>query len=252
MYLSLNFSFFLFLFFSFFHFFLLFLLFGSVFLSFTLSPSTFFFLSFFSFLSFIDFLSSPVLHIFRLTLLLFLPSFLSLYFCLFCHFLPLSYSFFSDLLFLSFSFFLFLALPSSFLLFSDFHFLSFFLFLFFLLCLSLSCSFLLTFSFYLSFCFSFFLCLLISYSFFLTFSFLPVSLSYSTFLFFFFVFFFSIIPESTCERKETVDIDILVTSRNGDRKIMQSIRITSTPPTTYKNKEVEPFQLVQMNIYRSI
>ena len=35
------------------------------------------------------------------------------------------------------------------------------------------------------------------------------------------------IPESSCERKETVDIDILVTSRNGDRKIMQSIRITS-------------------------
>ena len=30
-------------------------------------------------------------------------------------------------------------------------------------------------------------------------------------------------------RKETVDIDILVTSRNGDRTIMQSIRITSRP-----------------------
>ena len=33
------------------------------------------------------------------------------------------------------------------------------------------------------------------------------------------------IPESSCARKETVDIDILVISRNGDRKIMQSIRI---------------------------
>ena len=33
-------------------------------------------------------------------------------------------------------------------------------------------------------------------------------------------------------RKETVDIDILVTSRNGDRIIMQSIRITSKPPST--------------------
>ena len=32
-------------------------------------------------------------------------------------------------------------------------------------------------------------------------------------------------------RKETVDIDILVTSRNGDRKIMQSIRIMSRPPS---------------------
>ena len=39
-----------------------------------------------------------------------------------------------------------------------------------------------------------------------------------------------IIPESGCARKETVDIDILVTSRNGNRKIMQSIRITSRSP----------------------
>ena len=31
-------------------------------------------------------------------------------------------------------------------------------------------------------------------------------------------------------RKETVDIDILVTSRNGDREIMQSMRIMSRPP----------------------
>ena len=36
------------------------------------------------------------------------------------------------------------------------------------------------------------------------------------------------IPEFSRARKETVDI--LVTSRNGDRKIMQSIRITSRPP----------------------
>ena len=35
------------------------------------------------------------------------------------------------------------------------------------------------------------------------------------------------IPESSCARKETVDIDILVTSRNGGRKIMQSVRIAS-------------------------
>ena len=39
------------------------------------------------------------------------------------------------------------------------------------------------------------------------------------------------IPESSCVKKETVDIDILVTSRNGDRKIMQFIGITSRPPT---------------------
>ena len=31
------------------------------------------------------------------------------------------------------------------------------------------------------------------------------------------------IPEFNCARKETADIDILVTSRNGHRKIMQSI-----------------------------
>ena len=37
------------------------------------------------------------------------------------------------------------------------------------------------------------------------------------------------IPESSCARKQTVDIDILVTSRNGDRIFMQSIRTTSRP-----------------------
>ena len=39
------------------------------------------------------------------------------------------------------------------------------------------------------------------------------------------------IPEFSYAQKETVDIDILVTSRNGDRKIMQSIRIMSRPPS---------------------
>ena len=39
------------------------------------------------------------------------------------------------------------------------------------------------------------------------------------------------ISESSCARKETVDIDILETSSNGHRKIMQSIRITSRPPS---------------------
>ena len=32
-------------------------------------------------------------------------------------------------------------------------------------------------------------------------------------------------------RKETADIDILITSRNGDRKAMQPIRITRGPAT---------------------
>ena len=46
------------------------------------------------------------------------------------------------------------------------------------------------------------------------------------------VFYRQRIPEPSCGRKETVDIDILVTFRNGDRKIMQSIRITSRPTFT--------------------
>ena len=39
------------------------------------------------------------------------------------------------------------------------------------------------------------------------------------------------VPESSCKRKQTVDKDILVTSRNDERKIMQPIRITSRPPS---------------------
>ena len=43
-------------------------------------------------------------------------------------------------------------------------------------------------------------------------------------------------PESSCVRKETVDINIVVTSRNGDRKIMQSIRIASRPPSRKRKR----------------
>ena len=39
------------------------------------------------------------------------------------------------------------------------------------------------------------------------------------------------IPESSCARKETVDIDILVTSGNIDRKTMHSIRRKCRPPS---------------------
>ena len=38
------------------------------------------------------------------------------------------------------------------------------------------------------------------------------------------------IPQFGCARKETVDIDIVVTSMNGERKIMQSIKITRRLP----------------------
>ena len=57
------------------------------------------------------------------------------------------------------------------------------------------------------------------------------------------------IPEPSCARKETVDIDILVRSRNAERKIMQSIK--NYKQTSHKNKEVEPVEPVQINIYKS-
>ena len=37
------------------------------------------------------------------------------------------------------------------------------------------------------------------------------------------------IPESSCARKETVDLDILVTNSSVDRKVMQSIGMTNRP-----------------------
>ena len=37
------------------------------------------------------------------------------------------------------------------------------------------------------------------------------------------------IPESSCAMKEAVDIDLLITSRNGDRKFIQPVRIASEP-----------------------
>ena len=52
------------------------------------------------------------------------------------------------------------------------------------------------------------------------------------------------IPELSCAKKETVDIDILVTSRNGDRKIMRSIKIMSRPPF----EEEEPETLLSRKL----
>ena len=45
------------------------------------------------------------------------------------------------------------------------------------------------------------------------------------------VFYRHRIPQSSCARKESVDINILVTSRTVDRRIMQSFRITSILPS---------------------
>ena len=47
------------------------------------------------------------------------------------------------------------------------------------------------------------------------------------------------IPESSCVRKGTVDVDILVTSSNGDRKIMQSIRTTNRSPSRIRIITIE-------------
>ena len=48
--------------------------------------------------------------------------------------------------------------------------------------------------------------------------------------------------ESSCARKENVEIGILVTSRIGDRKIMQCIRITSRSPSRKrKRKQLNQF-----------
>ena len=44
-------------------------------------------------------------------------------------------------------------------------------------------------------------------------------------------FYSQLIPRFNCAKKETVDIDILIISRDGDRKIMQSMRMTSRPLT---------------------
>ena len=47
-------------------------------------------------------------------------------------------------------------------------------------------------------------------------------------------FYWHRIPKYSCARIKTVDIDILATSKNGDRKIMQTIRITSSPTLTIR------------------
>ena len=53
----------------------------------------------------------------------------------------------------------------------------------------------------------------------------------------------------SCTKKKTVDIDILLTSRNGDKKIMQFIRITSRPPTKIrKGNQFRQFKLASIKV----
>ena len=55
------------------------------------------------------------------------------------------------------------------------------------------------------------------------------------------------IPQCSYAKKETVNIDILLTSRNGNRKILQAMRIMSRPHL----REVEPVEPVLKHIYHS-
>ena len=57
------------------------------------------------------------------------------------------------------------------------------------------------------------------------------------------------IPKSSCARKKTVDIDILVTSRNGDRK-NHAIH-QNNERASQEKKDVEPLEPVLKNIYQS-
>ena len=56
------------------------------------------------------------------------------------------------------------------------------------------------------------------------------------------------LPVSGCPGKETIDINILVTSRNGDRKVVQFMH---NEQTSHEKKGVEPVQPFQMIIYQS-
>ena len=58
------------------------------------------------------------------------------------------------------------------------------------------------------------------------------------------------ISESRQARKETVDIDIFVTSKNGDRKIIYTI-YWNNEQTSLEKKEIEPVESVLKNIYQS-
>ena len=51
-------------------------------------------------------------------------------------------------------------------------------------------------------------------------------------------FYWQRIPKPSCVRKETVDIDVLVTSRSGDRRVMQSIRILSLFGIVWEEKRI--------------
>ena len=56
-------------------------------------------------------------------------------------------------------------------------------------------------------------------------------------------------PESNFAWKETVDIDILITSRNGGKK--NQVIYQNNKQTSLERKEVKPVQPIYMNNYQS-
>ena len=56
------------------------------------------------------------------------------------------------------------------------------------------------------------------------------------------------IPQSNCAIKDTAGKDIFTASKNGNRKIMLTIRIISGSPTQISNQKLETVRPVQMNI----
>ena len=58
------------------------------------------------------------------------------------------------------------------------------------------------------------------------------------------------IPEPSCARKETVDIDILVTSQLGEWWQKNYAIYQKNEETSLENTEMEPVDPAQMNIYQ--
>ena len=62
-------------------------------------------------------------------------------------------------------------------------------------------------------------------------------------------FYMQKILETSCARKETVDIDILKKFTNGGRKIMQSLRRTNRPPTRIRKwNQLSQFRLTSTKV----
>ena len=60
-----------------------------------------------------------------------------------------------------------------------------------------------------------------------------------------------VLPEYSCASKETVDIDILITSKNGDKKVKQCNRITSRSPSRIRKwKQLSQFKFTSTKVHQ--